>query len=259
MSDTDSSAMAREIYDALRGANAITPFSARGAAIDRSAAYCVADQVRSLKAERRVGRKIGFTNRSLWPRYGVDGPIWGDVSEMTVLRPNVPASLAPYVEPRIEPEIALCLSARPDRSMSDEALAACIDWAAPSFEIVQSIYPGWAFDASDAIAACGLHGGLLIGPRHSADAALIDGLPAVSVALSKNGEVFEDGVGANALDGPISALKHLVDVLDKDNALQAGEIITTGTLTDAWPIARGEVWRAEYKGALSGEIELVFA
>ena len=28
---------------------------------------------------RPVGRKIGFTNRRIWPIYGVSSPIWGPV------------------------------------------------------------------------------------------------------------------------------------------------------------------------------------
>jgi 2-oxo-3-hexenedioate decarboxylase len=32
---------------------------------------------------------------------------------------------------------------------------------------VQSIFPGWQFSAPDTVAAFGLHGALLIGPRHS--------------------------------------------------------------------------------------------
>jgi 2-oxo-3-hexenedioate decarboxylase len=31
--------------------------------------------------------------------------------------------------------------------------------------------------------------------------------------------------------------------------LAAGEIVTTGTLTDAWPVTPGETWRSDY-GAL---------
>jgi len=31
--------------------------------------------------------------------------------------------------------------------------------------------------------------------------------------------------------------------------LAAGEIVTTGTITDAWPVAAGEVWASHY-GAL---------
>jgi len=28
--------------------------------------------------------------------------------------------------------------------------------------------------------------------------------------------------------------------------LAAGEIVTTGTITDAWPVASGETWSADY-------------
>jgi 2-oxo-3-hexenedioate decarboxylase len=32
-------------------------------------------------------------------------------------------------------------------------------------------------------------------------------------------------------------------------SLAAGEAITTGTITDAWPLERGQTWRSDY-GAL---------
>jgi 2-keto-4-pentenoate hydratase len=44
-------------------------------------------------------------------------------------------------------------------------------------------------------------------------------------------------------------LAHLTRVLanQPDYApLSAGEIVTTGTLTDAWPIASGERWQSDY-------------
>ena len=28
--------------------------------------------------------------------------------------------------------------------------------------------------------------------------------------------------------------------------LKAGEIVTTGTITDAWPVAAGETWASDY-------------
>ena len=34
---------------------------------------------------RPIGRKIGFTNRSIWPRYGVYEPIWGTVYDRTLI------------------------------------------------------------------------------------------------------------------------------------------------------------------------------
>ena len=58
------------------------------------------------------------------------------------------------------------------------------------------------------------------------------------------------------LDGPLNALRHLVELLaaEHDNPpLAAGEIVTTGTLTRALPVAPGETWTTELFGvALPG-------
>jgi 2-oxo-3-hexenedioate decarboxylase len=53
------------------------------------------------------------------------------------------------------------------------------------------------------------------------------------------------------LGGPLSALRHLVELLAQDAAqppLAAGEIVTTGTLTRALPIARGQRWQTALEG-----------
>jgi 2-keto-4-pentenoate hydratase len=45
----------------------------------------------------------------------------------------------------------------------------------------------------------------------------------------------------------VSALRHLVDILSRDQVnppLASGEIVTTGTLTRALPVSAGERWRA---------------
>jgi 2-oxo-3-hexenedioate decarboxylase len=58
------------------------------------------------------------------------------------------------------------------------------------------------------------------------------------------------------LDGPVSALRQLVDIFVRDQVnppLAAGEIVTTGTLTRALPVSAGETWRTELAGvALDG-------
>jgi 2-oxo-3-hexenedioate decarboxylase len=53
------------------------------------------------------------------------------------------------------------------------------------------------------------------------------------------------------LGGPVSALHHLIDLLARDQVnppLAAGEIVTTGTLTRALPVATGETWATELTG-----------
>jgi 2-keto-4-pentenoate hydratase len=55
---------------------------------------------------------------------------------------------------------------------------------------------------------------------------------------------------SNVLDGPLSAVRHLIELLscDADNLpLAAGEIVSTGTLTRALPVKAGETWTTKLK------------
>ncbi|GAB5374106.1 MAG: fumarylacetoacetate hydrolase family protein [Acuticoccus sp.] len=214
----------------------------------------------ALRGERTVGRKIGFTNRTIWERYGVDGPMWSDVTDRTLLQiADGPVSLAGLSQPRLEPEVAVCLAHSPTPGMSDETLIGCIAWFAPAFEIVQSIYPDWRFTLADCIAANALHARLLVGtPAEPGPWALE--LPQMEVTLRHGEEAVDKGVGANVLDGPLAALRFLVEMRATEGAVLApGEIISTGTITDAWPIAPGETWTADYGDTPLSTITAEFA
>src|SRR5436190_298883 len=70
-------------------------------------------------------------------------------------------------------------------------------------------------------------------------------LPAVQAELYRGRELVDRGVAANVLGSPLAALAHLVDVLAKQphtRTLVAGEIVSTGTITDAHPVTAGETW-----------------
>lgn len=222
-------------------------------------------QLRQTRGEQPVGYKIGFTNRTIWARYGVSHPIWGPVydSTLTLLEDKNAGSLnaARFTEPRLEPEIVVCLSHSPaDASL--ETVAGAIEWVAHGFEIVQSTYPGWQFTGAQSFAAQALHGALLVGPRIDAvrlanGSQLADVLSGLTLSLYKNGDrdPVDSGVGANVLDGPVQALAHLVQAkLAQGESLRPGSIITTGTITDAQPLLPGDTWRSELSnaGGLSG-------
>ena len=54
-------------------------------------------------------------------------------------------------------------------------------------------------------------------------------------------------------DGPLHALAHFVKELRACPGaadLKAGDIVTTGTWTDAWPVASGQVWTARFSNPL---------
>ena len=117
-------------------------------------------------------------------------------------------------EPRIEPEIVLGLARAPVAGMSEAALLGCVDWVAHGFEIVQSVYPGWKFSGAESAAAFGLHGALIIGPRHAigADRAGWGArLEAFTITLSRDGVAVAEGAGQDVLGGPLRALRFLVE------------------------------------------------
>ena len=83
----DVAAVAAEALAALDAGRQIAPFSERLSGLDNDAAYRVTAAVRQLRearGETPVGRKIGFTNRTIWAEYNVDGPNWGYVYDRTV-------------------------------------------------------------------------------------------------------------------------------------------------------------------------------
>jgi 2-keto-4-pentenoate hydratase len=256
----DIEPIAKQVFAVLETGRQITPFSKVYPDFGLKEAYRVAGAVRAKReahGERPVGRKIGFTNRTIWAEYGVYGPIWGYVYDRTVLDlvpEAVEVSLKGLAEPRIEPEIIFGLSAPPAVGMDERALMRCIDWIAHGFEIVQSTFPNWSFQASDTVAAYGLHGRLFIGSRHSAEPrrdAWAHELSRFEIDLFCNGALIDHGRAANVLDGPLFALRHLVETLAQDPPsppLAAGEIVTTGTLTRAFPVAAGEEWSTALTG-----------
>jgi 2-oxo-3-hexenedioate decarboxylase len=256
-----AAALADDILLALSRRSQIRPLSDHVEGFDDALAYRVSRAVtarRMAQGEVVVGTKIGFTNRTIWDEYGVHKPIHGPVYDTTLRHVAGMVSddgLGLLVEPRIEPEIVFGLGAPPEAGMDERALMGCIAWVAHGFEIVQSLYPGWVFKAADCIAAFGLHGRLLVGPQVEIAGAHRDAwlqsLRSFTITLSRDGEVVDTGEACNVLDGPVSALRHLVATLAADQEaapLRSGDLVTTGTVTRAFPVRPGERWRTSLAG-----------
>ncbi len=269
--DTDATnpdATARRLLHALADRRQIAPLTDSDHAFDLTAANRVAAAVSRLRCARGevpVGRKIGFTNRTIWDEYNVHAPIWGLVWDSTLHPLAAPFPIATLVEPRIEPEIILRLGRAPDPGMDAAALIGCVSHLTFGFELVQSLYPGWRFRAPDTVAAFGLHGALLPGPWVAVEpgtdwaARLAD----FRITLSRDGQVMDDGHSANVMGtGPLAALAHLTDLLAADPdapPLAVGEVISTGTLTRALPVAAGQTWTAQAQGLPLAPVTLTLA
>jgi 2-keto-4-pentenoate hydratase len=215
-------------------------------------------EMRIVRGEQPVGMKIGFTNRNIWPLYNVSHPVWAPVFRETVVHSPInefDIRLKHVCEPRLEPEIILGFKEGlvPASSSMDDVFAA-LEWVAHGFEIVQSPFPNWKFTAAEACAAQGLHSQLLIGSKLNIAGltrnavAFNQWLAALKVTLRCNDQAVATGRGSNVLDSPLLALCHLLSELSKrGQKLLPGAIVTTGTMTDAMPIAAGEIWETQFE------------
>lgn len=252
-------AIATELLAALDGSRTLEAITARHPGFDSSAAYLVSADIlrrRRARGETPIGRKIGFTNRGIWAEYGVSAPMWAHVYDSTVTFLDEPSGRLPIghlVQPRLEPEIVLHFADTPRPTADEAELLSSIDWIAHGYEIVQSHFPNWKFQLSDTIAAFGLHGALVVGPRRGVtdlgDVART--LRSFRVTLTNDRDVRAHGVGSNVLGSPLAAAVYLLQVLKDQHQfepLQAGEIVTTGTLISPPAIGGGETWRTEISG-----------
>ncbi len=261
----DLDALAAEMKAAQDSVRQIEPFTARFTGFDLGTAYEVAQRIHRMhlaEGAQSVGRKIGFTNPDMWARYGVRAPIWAHVYDRTVVQLNETQAvcrLDRFTEPKIEPEIVLQFRTAPRAGADLAGILDAVGWVAHGFEIVQSHFPGWKFRAPDTVADWALHGTLLIGPPQPPlrlGTEIVAALESFALRLSCNGRLIETGKGSNVLGSPLAAIAHLLSVLAAQPnyaPLQAGEIVTTGTITTAQSVQPGETWQSEVQGiALPG-------
>lgn len=78
-----------------------------------------------------------------------------------------------------------------------------------------------------------------------------DQLQRFEIALFRDGSAIDRGSAANVLGGPLRALRHFVCGLAERplaRGIMPGDIITTGTVTRAFPVMEGETWSTSLTG-----------
>ena len=266
----DPTALAEELKQAYATRQMLSaPLSAREPGLDLPTAYAIeAELTKQRRAEGHttVGRKVGFANKAMWRVLKLDTLVWAHMYDDTVVHAGRLASLAigRMCAPKIEPEIVFKLRTPIDISnLEPAAVLGSVEWLALGFEIVDSVFPDWKFQPTDFVAAYGLHAGLVVGEHRPVDAAsipgLVDQLAQFRLRLSKNGEVVAEGAGKNSLRSPALCLGELASAIAKrpgEDPLLGGELVSSGSLTDAQSIAPGETWTAVVDGIDLSEITL---
>lgn len=263
MSAIDPNALAEELMAAYSSGR-ILPLlpSARADGFDLAAAYAVeAELVRLRRKSGRatVGRKVGFANRALWRALKLDTLVWAHMYDDTVryaTRNAASLSLAHMCSPKIEPEIVFKMREPVGRGeLEPAAVLEAVAWLALGFEVIDCLFADWTFQPTDFVAAFGLHRALVVGEPRPIEAAdiptLVDQLPRFKVRLLKDGQLVEEGSGRNSLRSPALCLGELASAIARRPAaepLAAGELVSSGTLTESQSIAPGQTWTAVVDG-----------
>lgn len=186
-----------------------------------------------------VGWKLGVTSRAKQRQVGVHEPIRGFLSGEDALDLGEPLQVGGYIQPRTEPEIVFVLGrdlAGPSTTAA-EVLAATAS-VAVGIEVLDSRFLDYRFTMPDVVADNASAARFVVGTPVSP--AGFD-LRLVGVVLEKNGEVVATASGAASLGHPAAAVAWLVRSLAADGeGLQAGQLVLSGGLTVAVPVAAGD-------------------
>lgn len=232
-------------------------------------------KIRIAQGENPVGRKIGFSNQKLWNVYGkgsLSAPIWSTIYDSTVqyAMDNVAIhNLSKSQQPRIEPQLVFKLARTPEADIDLEGLSDCLEWIAHGFEVVTSPFRHWEFEAADAVAAFGLHRALIVGEprmisrqsRRSLPQVLASASMSLSRSMAGTSSLCAAGFGKDVQGSPLHALLALHQQLQQQPdapKLQAGEIVSTGSWTNALPVKRGEIWSSAFSQLNLGGLTVSF-
>jgi len=256
----DPAAIAREIVTAraVRQPIAVLP-SARG--LDLPAAYAVEAELCRLRREgghSPVGLKVGYANKAVWRALKLETLAWASMYDDTVtMAADGQATLAigGMIAPKIEPEIAVRLATPLPAGLTDPVeVLRHVEWLALAFEVIDCPYADWKFQPADFVAAYGLHAALVVGdpvrPTDDTRASLAEQLASFTVTLTRGDTVVAAGGGKNVLRNPALCLAELASARERAGLppLAAGDLVSTGTLTESQAIAAGDVWRAAADG-----------
>ena len=256
---SDPTALAQEITEAYAKREIISTPSSRDGGLDLDTAYAVEGAIaqgRRSSGLQTAGWKVGYANRATWPALNLETLVWAHIYDDTVRYADwndAKLSIASMLSPKIEPELVFKL-ARTPASTDPIAVLEATEWYALGFEITDCVFPGRTFQPADFVAARGLHAALVIGEPVYVEpediAQLVTDMAAFTVRLLRNNEMVEEGAATNALESPVLCVAELGEALKRrgGETLQAGDVISTGTLTTSLPIAAGEVWIASLSG-----------
>jgi len=175
-----------------------------------------------------LGWKVGFGAPAAMATLRIEAPLVGFLTRSRLLEPGATASLAGYVKPVAEPEIAVHMGTDLPGGGDLAAAAAAVGALGPAIELADLDQP--PSDVEATLTGNIYHRHVLLGPRDATRAGCeVDGL---------TGRVFRRGAEAARTSDPqantgklLPIVRHVADVLAAfGERLRAGEVIITGSI-----------------------------
>ncbi|HCL78583.1 MAG TPA: 2-keto-4-pentenoate hydratase [Synergistaceae bacterium] len=249
LSDKERREIAHALAAARRTRGTIAPVSETHPGADVADAYAiqllnVADE---LAAGRRVtGKKIGLTSLAMQKLINVDQPDYGHLFDDMAVADGGAVTMKSLIAPKVEGEITFVLGKDlVGPGVTAEQALDATEYVVASIEIVDSRVQDWRIKLVDTVADNGssalyVLGGKRVDPRGT-------DLKALAMKLVKNGQVVNEGVGADVLGDPSLSVAWLANALSTYGvALKKGEAILSGALTAALPAEAGDVFTASF-------------
>jgi len=240
-----------ELYEALKACRTLEPLTNRHADITIDDAYAIQQRMmkRRLDAgEKVVGKKIGVTSKAVMNMLGVFQPDFGWLTDAMVYNEGQAIEAKTLIQPKAEGEIAFVLKKTlkgPGVSAAD--VLAATEGVMACFEIVDSRIQDWKIKIQDTVADNASCGVFVLGDR-LVDVRDVD-LATCGMILEKNGEIIATGAGAAALGHPANAVAWLANTLGAHGiALEAGEVVLSGSLAIMTPVQAGDNLRVTIGG-----------
>lgn len=191
-----------------------------------------------------VGHKIGLTSPAMQRQLGVDSPDFGFITDDLVFTAGSDVPVGRFIAPKIEPELAFVLGSDLRAGATLDDARAAVDTVHPAVEIIDSRVRDWDIRLVDTVADNASCGAVILGSPIDVPLAR---LTEVTATMSVGGEVTGSGTGADVMGDPLAPLAWLAGVLgERGGALEAGEIVLTGSFCAAAPVVAGESVDVDY-------------
>ncbi len=220
-------------------------------------AYAIQDRFIALLG-KPVGYKIAFTNPAIQRKLKIDEPASGRLIADRVFASPATLAVGSLFRVGIETEFAFRMAKdlpATGAPYAREQVIDAIDVLVPAIEVVDTRFADWATcGASQAIADNALGSHWVYGAPYVEWQGL--DLVRAEAVTSVNGQAVGQGVGANVMGDPLTALTWLAnDLPSRRMGLAAGDYVTTGACSDIVMARAGDRVVADF-GSI-GRVELV--